>query len=894
VSTNPPSDNLDDLFNLPVTPKGEGKQDASPPEVDPEAIFQPLEPETIDAEDEQFKEPTDNEVTVYRPLPKSQPEEIALPVYGPVCYTIALPKDTQWDAAQAHSLMEKLVSINQDMTFQIVADGRAIQWQVIDTGVQEADPTRIVATIRSVVPQAAIQTAVYAEPPFQQPFTRLLVPFAQHAPYFAPIQYPDDLRAHDPLITLTNLFNQAQTGERVVYLVHVGRADPKAYDRAWKQISRSNFNAGNIGVGVANLGLAVFANRGWMNIALTGMAQITGEIAKGVWELSKPERREPKFVNELQRMFWVKINDFLFHTYILVQIDVADPARLQAYTAVLHTLYEFKTEHQALMPPAKSAKSLEPMAIADAAQASERSAFALVEEIARTGRVPRGWQATSIFNPKELATLWHLPHAGFAATKIAWAKKHVPTPSVMQGKRTGVQLGTNHAYGETVPVFMPRDARVSHAYVVGKTGFGKSNLLHHLIHQDIAAGYGVCVVDPHGTLVSDILRYSIPAGREDDVVVLDISCESHPIPLNMLAVPAELDRESRVTQLDALFKRYGNFADTVTLAPTLWNCLLLLQSERTPILRDIPKILNNPSYRERLRAQAERNFVLEDFWEAFENKSEALRDSTTVVPLSQRVSDFYSNTALALMTCHPDMLDFRRRIAEGKIILFSLYDPNSKWKDEHKSLLGGILVAQVTMGAWARGVHGKPFYLYVDEVENFVTAPIPKILEQARKYSLSLTLASQHLSQLKGDVLKSVMGTVGAFAAFQVGHDDAGELVHYLPGFERTDLINMDKHHAAFRMQYGEGTYAFTLKTLAPFDQGHKGIDAPLTALQREMLIRERSLRNYTPKTREEVLTWLSERDKKAAPKPKKSAASKKKLSPDDFLSKKPEAGIDE
>jgi hypothetical protein len=508
--------------------------------------------------------------------------------------------------------------------------------------------------------------------------------------------------------------------------------------------------------------------------------------------------------------------------------------------------------------------------------------------------LPKNANFTSIFNPGELASLWHLPNERFVATKIQWSKKHAPLPEIMRGKREGVQLGYNLAYGQPEAVYLKRENRTSHSYVVGRTGFGKSNYLHHQIHQDIEAGYGVCVIDPHGALVSDILRYSIPKAREEEVIVLDLSADKYPIPLNMLAAPEEIPWEARAAQLDGLFKRYGNFGDTVTLAPALWHSLLLLQAEKRPILPDLIWLLNNAQYRSKLYAQAERNPALESFWETFEAKNEALRETVTVFPLTERVRKFFETTALYAMTCHPDILDFRRYVSEGKIILFSLNDPKGQWTADQKQLLGGIMVSQVTMGAWARGTDGNPFYLYIDEAENFLHTPIPQVLEQARKYGLSLTLANQYLSQLQGDVLKSVMGTVGAFTAFQLGYDDAQSLAHYLSGFRVDDLVNLDKYEAAVRLQYDERTYALSLQTLPPFDLGKKGQDTPREALEREEALRAQSIARYTPKTREEVLSWLDDRQKKEANAPaKKTTRSRKKSNPDDFLSQtKPPAEV--
>src|SRR5258708_14455622 len=199
-----------------------------------------------------------------------------------------------------------------------------------------------------------------------------------------------------------------------------------------------------------------------------------------------------------------------------------------------------------------------------------------------------------------------------------------------------------------------------------------------------------------------------------------------------------------------------------------------------------------------------------DYWSAFDSK---LQQTNTISPLIDQVSRFYSTNKLYHITCHPTILDFGTFINDGKIILLSLRDRDNKWPEFQREVLGGILVAQVQMAAMSRKYHAKPFYLYIDEAELFVSAPIAKILSEAGKYGLSLTLANQHLAQLKGDTLKGVMGNIGAMVAFRIGHDDARELHSYLPKFEIVDLVNMDKANAAVNMQYCDQTYTFSLTT---------------------------------------------------------------------------------
>jgi hypothetical protein len=173
---------------------------------------------------------------------------------------------------------------------------------------------------------------------------------------------------------------------------------------------------------------------------------------------------------------------------------------------------------------------------------TERATSALGLVGSFIGKTGKNWQkATSVLSTEELAALWHLPHKDFTSPEIAWAPIRRPAPLELINNKEGVLIGDNVSSSRRHPIFLPEDSRETHLSIAGKTGVGKSTLMHNLVSQDIRDGKGVGVVDPHGKLVSDILRYSIPDERIDDVVVIDIANEEYPPPLNPLVIPGERD-----------------------------------------------------------------------------------------------------------------------------------------------------------------------------------------------------------------------------------------------------------------------------------------------------------------------------------------------------------------
>jgi hypothetical protein len=211
------------------------------------------------------------------------------------------------------------------------------------------------------------------------------------------------------------------------------------------------------------------------------------------------------------------------------------------------------------------------------------------------------------------------------------------------------------------------------------------------------------------------------------------------------------------------------------------------------------------------------------------------------------------------MVCHPHRLDFKAILDEGKIFLANL---NSDETHSEQANLGAMLITDFQMAAMTRRADENaaiaPFYLFVEEVQQFVTTALPVVFSEARKFGLSLTAANQYLGQLKGSTLEAILGNAGAAILFACGPEDARALSGYLkPHLTPDHLMSFDRFQAAVKMQVGgKSVPTFTIQTLPP-------IEEPPDAQEREARIREKSIRNYTPWSRQEVEVWLEERYEK-------------------------------
>lgn len=758
---------------------------------------------------------------------------------GPIVYTVKVPRSSDWKPERAISLARELIQIGH-LALRITGNDGNIQWQIVDVGDNPSDTRLIVRRVRNVYPEAEVIPSNLENPPFMGTFYRRIEYIEQVQDFVGPIKYPHDFKQSDPLAIIANVMNDLEAGESISYTVYLGESDKQFYQEASKQTTSSNWAFQHI----------IYITLGFLSIVGAVVSVVV--IFYKLFLEKKPDKYRESDMN----VIWGKLNDLpLIRSFVLFEVNSPYQDRLQQFDiapALLHYGHEF----QKLM---RQDGDLTGIQVASARRAEETSALSVLLKLAnRPYKSPKDAR-TCIFSPSEIASLWHLPHEGFAASNIAWMRgKYVPMPSIMRGKYEGVCLGDNLYGGSSYSVNMLPKDRAGHMIIVGKTGMGKSTLLHNLIHQDIAAGRGVALIDPSPrdkNLVPRILQSSIPAERMQDVIVLDLADRETPPPLNILSIPTKVPQRDAVAAIRAIFERvYGsNFRDA-RMGRTLGMALHTVLVDETPTVRDIARVAWDVDYRERLLDRVTSEGAL-DFWERFAGMASGEQEAY-FDPILGRIEALYDNELLYPAVCHPDPLDLGTYIQQGKIILISLSPPdNVGLAPSEQELLGSILVSQFQLAVMAQRPPER-FFLYVDEAQHFVTTALPELFNEARGQNLSLTLSNQFLKQLVGDTLHAIMGNVGAIFAFQVGTDDAHVLTADImkPHFTSYDLTHMEIHHAAVSMRYDD-------KQQEPFSLA--GRDAPIAppdAAEKEAEIRALSREQYTPRSRDEVIAWLARR----------------------------------
>jgi hypothetical protein len=742
-------------------------------------------------------------------------------------FSIRLPKQTEFKPEVARTFVEHLLTIIPRITLQIEATGDAILWEIVDFRVG-ANPAVIEQAVSNYFPDAEVDHKPLAAPAFQAPFFRYVIQFVQGEQFIFPLRYVEHIARLDPLIALVQQMNNVRAGERVVYTLHVANPAIFAPTQAEDMLSMP----------------VTSQSSDWFVPSMQVQASYTS-VAGQTRVIMYPPQDMQVFEERLQQP--------LYQCVLMTQIDAQSIERVRQLSVFDGHLQQFRhPNYNGLYWLDDSyPNSIEQI---DSIEKQLRSSTLGILAAWIVGK-NREWEKYSlILEPREIAALWHLPHREISASKVRWAsKKQVLMPASMRGKREGVEVGVNGDADNATSVHLPYSTRNTPMMIVGKSGVGKSNLMHHMIHQDIRAGRSVVVIDPHSVLVHDVLQRSIPPEREYDVVVLDLANSNYPPPLNPLR---GLGNEVAVARVvDILHKLYPDLSELPQTVDALENALITLRAQPDATLWDVDRLFSDDGYRSELLTKIS-DPVIRRFWQDEYNRLPKAQQVQISAPIARRLRRFYRNEALRCIICHPDGIDLGQLLQERKIILISLRALENTIPEQEQRLIGALIISRLQMAAMNGFFKDTTCYCYVDELQNFVTTSIDQVFSEARKYNLSMTMANQYLQQLRGEALQAAMGNAGALAVFQVGQEDARALVAYTrPGFDVDDLTSLDKYQAALWMRDEDKTEsAFTLKTRPP-------IALPSDAEARETRIRAQSLKLYTPRTRQEVSDWLTDRE---------------------------------
>ncbi len=389
------------------------------------------------------------------------------------------------------------------------------------------------------------------------------------------------------------------------------------------------------------------------------------------------------------------------------------------------------------------------------------------------------------------------------------------------------------------------DDRRRHAYVVGKTGMGKTEMIINMAIQDIQQGHGIGFVDPHGEAAERLLEF-VPSNRINDVIYFNPADLGYPIAFNVMEKVDNEHRHLVASGLMGVFKKIWPDVWSARMEYILNNSILALLEYPGSTLLGVNRMLADPEYRKKV-VEKITDPVVKSFWINEYARYTQRYEVEATAAIQNKVGQFISNPLIRnIIGQVRSSIDMRKMMDEGKILIANI--SKGKIGEDNSRLLGALVITKLQLAAMSRvdipEEERKDFYLYVDEFQNFATDAFINILSEARKYRLCLILANQYLGQLEETmatgkstkVRDAVFGNVGTIICFRIGAEDAEFLEkEFTPEFLMADLVNLGKYNIYLRLMIdGLAGRPFSAQTLVPFLQPEKSNRETIINVSRE------------------------------------------------------------
>jgi hypothetical protein len=361
--------------------------------------------------------------------------------------------------------------------------------------------------------------------------------------------------------------------------------------------------------------------------------------------------------------------------------------------------------------------------------------------------------------------------------------------------------------------------RLSHIFVLGKSGTGKSHLIINMALDDIYKAQGVCVLDPHADTVKAILR-RFPDHRKDDLVYFDATNNAALPAFNPLSNVPEHQRQLVASEMITTFKKLFLDAWGSRMEYILRHTLITLLDYPGATLLDINALLTDKSFRTNV-LQAIRNPCILSFWETEYDLYSASTQASTILPILNKVGVLLANDTLRGIFGQPNGISFEQCMNEGKVILCNL--SKGEIGEDAATVLGSFITTAIQNAAMRRAsipeAQRNAFYLYIDEAQNFVSTSFATMLPQVRKFGLGLLLANQHLSQLDSETKSAILANFGSLIVFRIGLEDAKVMEkEFYPVFTYDDFISLPKYHIYVKLMIdGAESKGFSAVTVECF-----------------------------------------------------------------------------
>ncbi len=437
-----------------------------------------------------------------------------------------------------------------------------------------------------------------------------------------------------------------------------------------------------------------------------------------------------------------------------------------------------------------------------------------------------------IFSVSETSDLYHLPYSDTTQTEdLVKAKtKSLAAPLAFKtgGNHLDITYAINSHGGEDTLIGLTKEQRRKHMYIIGATGVGKTTLLSTMIYQDIKNNKGLCVIDPHGQLINNLLP-AIPKNRIKDIIWFSPDDDEFPIGLNILELlvnkdisQSALDKQKSfiASSINAIFhKLYDDKYFGPRMEYVLRNAILAILETENPTLVILQDFLTKDYFRDEIVKNV-KNKVVRDYWLYEFSKLSVIQQNEVVSPITNKIGAFLSSPmTYNIFSQYKSKLSFDDLINKGKIILCDLSKGNIG--ADQASFFGNLIISKIYLATLRRTnipeEKRKDFYLYVDEFQNFATSSFADILSEARKYRLNAILAHQSTAQIEDiKLIKVILANVGTVICFRTANpeDENFILPIFTPEVDKHEITNLPLYTFYTKIMADEPQEAFVAKVI--------------------------------------------------------------------------------
>lgn len=736
---------------------------------------------------------------------------------------------------------EKLIGIKPKISFEIVSTkDQGIRYLVRTTPYYAGNFKRY---ILSYLPQVRVkETSDYLTSSSQEPKTgyQRIIEFKLSRHFAYPLKKQDALGEHDPVAYITGMMTKLAPEELISFQIVISPTKKSETSLIKRMILRNenvlthldSFHAPSYLKPVTGLltilSKLIFKLGSEFQWALTELMHPNTQPVYGmqnygyqqmqIQQQIKPARTLTSFEQSTIQLVQEKIDQSLFETTIRLFMVLKDTqGQQERMDGFISSLESFAVPgYQSLVKTSLLSDLL----------------LGKIRRISFTKRLLSFLtnSGSSILSASEIADLYHFPFSRVTQTEniVKVYSKELPAPLFLkQGTKLDVIFGKNTYGGITTDIGETLEQRKTHMYIVGRTGSGKTTLMFSLAKHDIEEGRGMAFIDPHGDVSEDLLA-SVPLRRKDDLIYVNPWDIKNPIGINVLELTEGLDEDQQELEKEvvcegviSLFKKVfskDENANAHRIEHILRNTIYTAFYVPDRTLFTINKLLTDANFRKQILAKVDDEDLM-NFWKSEFGKAGDYQVVKMTQGVTAKVGRFLRSPTARRMLEQPKSTINFNDILNGKILICNL--SQGKLGEDTTKLIGTTILTKLQQAALRRSTISQdkriPFYLYIDEFQNFATLSFIKIVSEGRKYGLNLIMAEQSTSQQQEQtIVNQILANVTTVIVFRSGNylDEDLMLNQFSPYLQKGDIMNLPRYHFYIKISALESEEPFSGETI--------------------------------------------------------------------------------